>query len=224
MRERPLRRSPFAVDVVLAASIGGQLAVLLARSPDGREKWILPWDIPRAGEALEATAIRIAREAVGLNATWLELAGAFGEGSRYPADAELSVAFVGVVPEGTSPPIGGQHSWFSVEELPAMSARRRQVVDVALTTLRSRMGHVPVAFRMLPASFTLSELQKTYELLLGKKLHKASFRRALQAAALVEATDEWRSEGRGRPAQLYRYAPRKKRRSGRGVRFDLLQP
>ena len=44
-----------------------------------------------------------------------------------------------------------------------------------------------------------------------------------QAASLVEPTDEWRSEGRGRPAQLYRYAPKKKRRSQRGVRFDLLQ-
>jgi hypothetical protein len=61
-----------------------------------------------------------------------------------------------------------------------------------------------------------------YELLLGKRLHKASFRRALQAAWLVEPTDEWRSEGRGRPAQLYRYAPKKRRKGRRGVRFDLL--
>ena len=61
-----------------------------------------------------------------------------------------------------------------------------------------------------------------YELLLGRRLHKASFRRALQAAWLVEPTDEWRSEGRGRPAQLFRYAPRRRRNQRRGVRFDLL--
>jgi len=97
-------------------------------------------------------------------------------------------------------------------------------VQHAVSVVRDRMDISPVAFRLLPASFTLSELQQMYELLLGKRLHKASFRRALQAAWLVEPTDEWRSEGRGRPAQLYRYAPKKRRKGRRGVRFDLLAP
>jgi len=84
------------------------------------------------------------------------------------------------------------------------------------------MDQSPVAFRLLPPTFTLSELQHMYELLLGKRLHKASFRRALQAAWLVEPTEEWRSEGRGRPAQLFRYAPRKRRPAQRGIRLDML--
>jgi hypothetical protein len=74
----------------------------------------------------------------------------------------------------------------------------------------------------LPALFTLTDLQQAYELLLGRRLHKASFRRALHASWLVEPTDGWRSEGRGRPAQLFRYSPRKRRGHHRGVRFDLL--
>jgi hypothetical protein len=85
------------------------------------------------------------------------------------------------------------------------------------------MDHVPIAFRLLPAEFTLTDLQHVYELLLGRALHKASFRRALFAAALVEATDQWRSEGRGRPAQFFRYAPRKRRERRRLVRFEMLQ-
>ncbi len=84
------------------------------------------------------------------------------------------------------------------------------------------MDHSPVAFRLLPSTFTLTELQQIYEMLLGNRLHKASFRRALQSASLVEPTDEWRSEGRGRPAQLYRFSPRKRPRSRRGVRFDFV--
>jgi len=84
------------------------------------------------------------------------------------------------------------------------------------------MDQSPVAFRLLPPTFTLSDLQHMYELLLGKRLHKASFRRALQAAWLVEPTEEWRSEGRGRPAQLFRYAPRKRRPTQRGIRLDML--
>ena len=96
------------------------------------------------------------------------------------------------------------------------------MVDAALIMLRESTERAPVAFKLLGPAFTLSDLQAMYELLLGRRLHKASFRRALQAASLVEATDEWRNEGRGRPAQLFRYAP-KPRRGGRGgARFDLL--
>jgi hypothetical protein len=96
------------------------------------------------------------------------------------------------------------------------------MVAAAVSALRDRMDLVPIAFRMLPSEFTLSELQEMYELLLGRRLHKASFRRALQGAYLVEPTDSWRSEGRGRPAQLFRYAPRRRRGNRRSVRFELL--
>ena len=109
-------------------------------------------------------------------------------------------------------------------DLPPLSPRQRAMVDAAVKTIQSRLDQAPIAFRLLPSTFTLSELQQMYELLLGKRLHKASFRRALQAAWLVEPTDEWRSEGRGRPAQLFRYLPKKRRRSHRGVRFDFLYP
>jgi 8-oxo-dGTP diphosphatase len=127
-----------------------------------------------------------------------------------------------VVPQGTPVPAGGEQSWFALGDVPAVTPRQRALLDAALETIRVRLDQAPIAFRLLPATFTLSELQQTYELLLGRRLHKASFRRALQAAWLVEPTDEWRSEGRGRPAQLFRYAPRRRRNQRRGVRFDLL--
>jgi hypothetical protein len=94
------------------------------------------------------------------------------------------------------------------------------MIDAAAAHVRGRVGQAPVAFRLLPSTFTLSQLQELYELLLGRRLHKASFRRSLQAARIVEPTEVWRSEGRGRPAQLFRYAPRKRRPAARGLRFD----
>ena len=103
--------------------------------------------------------------------------------------------------------------------------RQKALLDLGLAALRDRMDVTPVAFHLLPRTFTLSELQEVYEILLGRRLHKASFRRALQAAYLVEPTDEWRSDGRGRPAQLFKFAPRKRRShqvARRAVRFDLL--
>jgi hypothetical protein len=112
----------------------------------------------------------------------------------------------------------------SFAEIGALSPRHREEVELALATMRARVDQQPIAFRLLPPAFTLSELQAVYELLLGRRLHKASFRRSLHASALVEPTDEWRSEGRGRPAQLFRYSPPRRRRQRRGIRFDLLSP
>lgn len=222
MSDRRPRKPNYSIDVVLLTAVRGQLAVLLSRSPDGREKWILPWDSAKNGEALDVAASRISKLILGEDTGWKEQIGAFGDGKRHPSDAEISVAFAGLVPTGTPSPVGGVYAWFPLADVPALSPRQRQILDAAVLMIRTRMDQSPVAFRLLPQMFTLTELQQMYELLLAKRLHKASFRRALQGAWLVEPTDEWRSEGRGRPAQLYRFAPRKRRPAQRGIRLDLL--
>ncbi len=222
MPDRKLRRPACTIDVVLLTAVGSQLAVLLCRAPDGREKWILPWDAQRPAETMEAAATRIARSASVGETAWLEQVGAFGDGKRHPSESEISVGYTGLVPMGTPSPVGGVYAWFTLSDVPQLAPRQRLILDSAVTLIRARMDQSPVAFRLLPQMFTLTELQQMYELLLGKRLHKASFRRALQAAWLVEPTDEWRSEGRGRPAQLYRYSPRKRRPAQRGIRLDLL--
>lgn len=221
-------RSPFSVDVALLTPQGRELAVLLReaerrREKAARERWFLPWGAPKDDEALDGAALRIARRALGQAPAWLEQAGAFGGDRRHPSDGALSVCYAGLVASGTTPGTAdGAAQWFPLSELPAIPPRQRLMVDTAFAAVRQRMDQSPVAFRLLPAVFTLSELQEMYELLLGRRLHKASFRRALQAAALVEPTEEWRSEGRGRPAQLFRYAPRRRRGGKRGLRFEML--
>ena len=222
MPDRKMRRPTCTIDVVLLTAVGSQLAVLLCRAPDGREKWVLPWDVQRPAETMEATASRTAKTASVGDPAWIEQIGAFADGKRHPSESEISVAYVGLVPMGTPSPVGGVYAWFTLSDVPQLAPRQRLILDSAVSMIRLRMDQSPVAFRLLPAMFTLTELQQTYELLLAKRLHKASFRRALQAAWLVEPTDEWRSEGRGRPAQLYRYAPRKRRPAQRGIRLDLL--
>ena len=223
MRDRSSRTSSFSIDVVLVTATRNELAVLLARNSSDRERWSLPWRSPQAGESLEIAAIRAVQEALGEVPNWMEQIGAFGDGKRHPSESDVSVAYLGLVPHETASPRAG-YTWFQVADLPPLSPRQRAMVESAAKTIQSRLDQAPVAFRLLPNTFTLSELQQMYELLMGKRLHKASFRRALQAAWLVEPTDEWRSEGRGRPAQLFRYIPKKKRRPHRGVRFDFLYP
>jgi 8-oxo-dGTP diphosphatase len=223
MRDRSPKTASHSIDLVLATAMGNELAILLARSSSDRERWSLPWRIPQAGETFDATVARIAQDALGEPAAWMEQIGAFGDGKRHPSDADVSVAHLGLVPHETVSPRTG-YTWFQMADLPPLSPRQRAMVEGATNTIQSSLDQAPIAFRLLPATFTLSELQQMYQLLLGKRLHKASFRRALQAAWLVEPTDEWRSEGRGRPAQLFRYLPKRKRRAQRGLRFDFLYP
>lgn len=232
MRERSLivprpavRTLTAAIDVVLLTPRNRTLAVLLLRASDARarDRWLLPWDAPRHEEPPDEAALRIARSVLGTAPAALEQVAAFGDGRRHPGDAQLSVSFVGLVPHGPASQANDGAAWIDLEQLPLLAPRHRVIVEAAVDAVRRRIDQSPLAFRLLPPSFTLSDLQSIYELLLGRPLHKASFRRALQAAFLVEPTDQWRSEGRGRPAQLYRYAPRRKRGAKRGVRFDLIE-
>jgi 8-oxo-dGTP diphosphatase len=216
-----VRKTTLAVDVVVLSPQADTLAALLVRTvPGGRERWSLPWDAPLPGEGLEDAATRITEGALGAAPALLEQVGSFADTRRHPGDADVSVGIVALTPQVEGALVAGAE-WFSLAALPPLSPRHRAIVDRATTVVRQRVDQSPLAFRLLPPTFTLSDLQGIYELLLGRRLHKASFRRALQASYLVEPTDEWRSEGRGRPAQLFRYAPRKRRGARRGVRFDL---
>lgn len=208
-----------SIDVVLLAVREQRLHVLAQPTDATRKRFALPWGEPSRGERLDASAARIAKAAAGARVDWLEQAGAFGDGTMHPGSTVVSVCYLGVRPwiDVSSP-----WSWIDVHSSHPFAERQRQMLAAALDLSRTRLEQAPLAFSLLPRSFTLAELQQAYETVLGRKLHKASFRRALQAAFLVDPTGEWRGEGRGRPAQLYRYAPRKHKGSRRGVRLDLL--
>jgi 8-oxo-dGTP diphosphatase len=212
------RRSGSAVvsiDLVLMTYRDRRLQV--RAEPAGRKRDLtLPWGAPARGEPLDAGAARIARRTLGTPPAWIEQVGAFADTSAHPGGSTLSVCYAGVVPWSES------EFWRDAPSLPRLGDRQRRMVTATIAALRARLEQAPVVFSFLPRAFSLTELQQAYETLLDRRLHKASFRRALQAAFLVQPTGEWRSEGRGRPAQLYRYAPRKRKLTRRGVRLDQL--
>jgi 8-oxo-dGTP diphosphatase len=187
----------------------GALAVLLVDGAERRRAQLPTAAVPTTG-TLEHAGDVLARAAVGRTPVWRAQAGALMQDG-------LVLVVSAVVPAGTAAPAGSQ--WVAVERAPAAQGA---AIHAALTMLRDRLDREPVAFRLLPPTFTLSELQEVYELLLERRVHKASFRRTLLAAHLVEPTESWRSEGRGRPAQLFRYSPRRRRGVQRSVRFELL--
>jgi ADP-ribose pyrophosphatase YjhB (NUDIX family) len=223
------RTTAYAIELVLLSPRGHQLAVLLERrqcETTGETLWSVPREMPWPTDTtVEAAALRAAGRVLPTAAapTWFTQTGVRIADAGHSQDPTLSVGMVATVPEyahveSTSNTVAWFADWGSMP----ISDREREVLRGAVETLRLHLDTAPVAFRLLPATFTLSDLQRVYEILLGHHLHKASFRRALQAASLVEPTDVWRSEGRGRPAQLFRYAPRRRLRR-RSVRFDLLR-
>jgi hypothetical protein len=76
---------------------------------------------------------------------------------------------------------------------------------MAIGELRRAVKCRPVVFELMPDAFTLFELQRTVEAVLGPNLHKQNFRRMIEGGGLVEPTGEQRLRTGGRPARLYRF-------------------
>ena len=214
---------PVALDIALLTLGEHHLHVLLRRAEARR--WELPWTFVDATESLAVTAAKLARASLGTRPGWLQQVVALDSGKRHPAGPGLSVAYTGVVAAGLSR-VGesdqeeGELAWFPIDRLPSLPPRQRAAIDEAMLSIRTRFDLTPIAFKLLPERFTLTELQEVYELLLQRTLHKASFRRALHGARLVAPIAEYRSEGRGRPAQLFKYKPAKTA-GRRAMRFDF---
>ena len=77
----------------------------------------------------------------------------------------------------------------------------------AIAELRRMIKYRPVVFELMPEVFTLFELQKTVEAILGPHLHKQNFRRLVEGGGLVQPTEQYRFRTGGRPARLYRFRP-----------------
>ncbi len=220
-RRLSARRVPLTLDLVLLAFGDGRLQALTIGDPEARGRRVLPWLVYDAAEPIDTAIRQAAHEVLGAVPAWLEQGGTYDGRKRHPADGSVSVAFVGLVGD-SSESLAENQSWTDLEAVGTLPPRHRAMVEDAIVMLRERIDFEPLAFRLLPSAFTLSELQEIYEQVLGHSLHKASFRRALQTAQLVQPLNEFRTEGRGRPAQLYRYAPRHRQLSPRSARFDLL--
>ena len=81
----------------------------------------------------------------------------------------------------------------------------RRILATAMSRMRAKIKYRPVIFDMMPASFTLLQLQQSVEAISGNLLHKQNFRRLVEQGGLVVATGKVSSETGGRPAKLYRF-------------------
>ncbi len=102
-------------------------------------------------------------------------------------------------------PVSGR--WERASHLDRLSAGDMQVFEYALFRVRSKLDYTTIGFNLLPAEFTLTELQAAYETVLDRKLDKRNFRRRMSALGILTVTGSTRRDGSHRPARLYRFRP-----------------
>ena len=112
-------------------------------------------------------------------------------------------------------------AWFAVGSLPPLAFDHRSILAAALDRLRDKVRREPVAFKFLPRKFTLTQLQRFYEAVLGETLDKRNFRRRILAMEIL--ADAGRQENvPHRAAALYRFDKRAYDRAVRdGFNFEV---
>ena len=187
------------VRVVLFTVADGEL--LVALQSDG-SRWHLPRGLPFAGISLDAAARTIIHEATHLHEQYLEQL--YTLSLREAPRWSVIVCYIALLPSEAAGAPNMTASWRPIREA-TLNDADRMVFDYALMRLRAKLGYTTIAFHLLPATFTLSELQSAYEAVLGRPLDKRNFRRRMIAAGILEGMEEKRRDGSHRPAQLYRF-------------------
>lgn len=198
------------VDVVIFTLREDDLQVLLVRrgEPPFKGSWAIPGGFANRDESLEQAAARELEEETGLSGLYLEQLYTFGQPGRDPRGWVISVAYFALVPAKDVRLRAGddaaEAAWHSAYGLPELAFDHAEILDYALTRLRYKLEYSTVGFQLLPEVFTLTELQRAYETVLGEKLDKRNFRRKILQADILVETGGART-GEGRPAKLYRY-------------------
>lgn len=207
----PFPRPAVTVDIMICSIRDSCLQALFIKRAEEPYKgfWALPGGFIKIGESLEEAAARELEEETGIVDAFLEQLYTYGDPNRDPRDRIITIAYYALIaadkkirPEGGTD--AEQAAWFPVDKLPDLAFDHTGIVQYALRRLRYKLEYSAVGFELLPRRFTLSELQTTYEIILGEQLDKRNFRRRILDAGIIEATKEMKI-GEGRPARLYRY-------------------
>lgn len=197
-------------DVVLFTIRGARLQLLLIRrgGEPFRGNWALPGGFLDIDEDLEGCALRELEEETGVSGIYLEQLRTYGRPGRDPRERVISVAYYALAPSERltlkAASDAAEASWFPAGDLPALAFDHAEIIQAARERLVAKLDYSTIAFQFMPPSFTLSELQEVYEILLDAELDKRNFRKWALALEQIEETGGQRRRGSHRPARLYR--------------------
>ncbi len=199
-----------ATDIVVFTIRADTLNVLLIERAGQPFKgsWALPGGFLNNDEGLDQCAARELAEETGVGDVYLEQLASFGDPGRDPRGGVVSVAYFALVPADEhalrAASDAASARWFAFDDLPELAFDHAVILHAAHARLKAKLDYSTIAFCLLPAEFTLSNLQTVYEIIKAETLDKRNFRKWVLALDVLQETGEKRVEGAHRPAMLYR--------------------
>lgn len=197
------------VDCVIYGFDGESLRVLLIERGIKPYKgmWALPGGFVNIDETVEQAAARELQEETSLSGIFMEQFKTFSAVKRDPRERVISVAFIALVRQEALRVKGGDDAvdarWFDIEAIPPLAFDHDAILTEAYAYLREILRIKPVAFSLLDELFTISELQKVYEIINGTTYDRRNFQRKLIQADIVEERGVAKSNGPSRPPKLF---------------------
>lgn len=186
-----------------------------------RGAWALPGGFVHVDETVDQAALRELREETGIDRVFLEQLYTFGRVDRDPRERVVSVAHYALVKLADhrihAATDAHDAAWFGIHDIPSLAFDHEEILELALQRIKGKVRYQPIGFELLPAKFTLTQLQRLYEILLGQTLDKRNFRRRILAMSILTELDEVEQGVSHRAARLYRFDEqryRDKRRAG----------
>lgn len=203
------------VDIAIVTLHEQQLKVMLAKRDKHpfKDAWALPGGFVdvKQDQTLEDTAHRKLFEKTGVKTPYLEQIYTVGNNSRDPRSWSITVVYMALVSADLlnlhAQNASEQIQWFGIDELTQtdeLAFDHLDIIKACKDRLRSKVEYTSLPVHLLAESFTLTELQQAFEIILGTALEKKSFRRRILDAGILEETGEMKT-GNNRPAKLYRY-------------------
>jgi len=198
------------VDVVIFTVKDKELKVLLVKRKNEpfKNKWAIPGGFVRMNESLEEATKRELFEETGVKDVYLEQLYSFGEVDRDPRGRVITIAYFALISlEKAAQKLRAttdvsEVAWFPISKLPELAFDHAKILEYAKKRLRWKFEYTTVAFSLLDKKFTLSEVQKIYEIIFQKKFDKRNFRKKLLSLNILESAGK-EKEVSHRPPQLF---------------------
>lgn len=222
--EVPLLHS---VDCVIFGFQRTELRVLLVRFPYEPFKghWSLIGGFVQPHLDMELSARLTVQHMTGLPNVYMEQVHTFGGINRVPSERVITTCYYALInAESVATALSDEFgaTWFDINHLPALVYDHAHMLAAALQKLREKVRRQPIGFELLPEKFTMYQLLKLYEAILGKPLDKRNFHKKILKMNLLHRLDETDTSHSKRAAQLVRFdADKYQQLLQEGFLFDL---
>lgn len=211
---KKIRFAALAADIVLFRIHDDSLQALFMdvdRPPHFENVPAMPGGLLKPEETAKEAAVRILKDKGGVESkdVYMEQLYTFSKVDRDPRGRVVSVAYLALMDgngESTTP---AGAFWQDIADTKNLAYDHDEMLGVAIDRLRARIEYTNIIQFLLPKSFTLTELQKCYETVLGHMLDKRNFRKKVLGIKLVKPTGKKQANESHRPAELYTFSSRK---------------